>query len=109
MWTSHSLGTRRHRCAKCIGGASRPEAGPSSTPSSHAGHPQASEPLSSELGTNGTVKARFRPWLRPDSGRGFQVKVLKPFKGVPSSLGSGAPHSDNPLDRPWLPTGVPRS
>ena len=26
---------------------------------------------------------------RPDSGLGFQVKVLKIFKGVPSSLGSG--------------------
>ena len=28
---------------------------------------------------------------RPDSGPGFQAKVLKPFKGVPSSLGSGTP------------------
>jgi len=26
---------------------------------------------------------------RPDSGLGFQANVLKPFKGVPSSLGSG--------------------
>jgi len=26
---------------------------------------------------------------RPDSGRGFQVKGLKTFLGVPSSLGSG--------------------
>jgi len=26
---------------------------------------------------------------RPDSGLGFQVKVLKPFKVVPFSLGSG--------------------
>ena len=26
---------------------------------------------------------------RPDSGRGFQVKVLKPFYGVASSVGSG--------------------
>ena len=27
---------------------------------------------------------------RPDSGLGFQVKVLAPFSDVPSSLGSGA-------------------
>ena len=27
---------------------------------------------------------------KPDSGLGFQVKVLKPFEGVPSSLGNGA-------------------
>ena len=27
---------------------------------------------------------------RPDSGRGFQVKTLKPFSVVSSSLGSGA-------------------
>jgi len=26
---------------------------------------------------------------RPDSGLGFEVKVLKPFQVVPSSLGSG--------------------
>jgi len=26
----------------------------------------------------------------PESGPGFQTKVLKPFKVVPSSLGSGA-------------------
>jgi hypothetical protein len=36
-------------------------------------------PLSSELGTFKTVKARFRPWR--------SVKVLKPFQVVPSSLG----------------------
>ena len=29
--------------------------------------------------------------LRPDSGIGFQVNVLKVFEGVPSSLGSGNP------------------
>ena len=28
---------------------------------------------------------------RPDYGLGFQVKVLKPFQVVPSSLGSGRP------------------
>ena len=40
---------------------------------------------------------------RPDSGIGFQVKVLKPFSVVPSSLGRG--HTSAPrLAR----TGVPR-
>jgi len=34
-----------------------------------------------ELGTNQPVNARFRPCF-------FQVKVLKIFQGVPSSLGS---------------------
>ena len=31
---------------------------------------------------------------RPDSGLGFQVKVLKTFQMVPSSLGSGHAVSD---------------
>jgi len=39
-----------------------------------------SNPLSSEYGTNKTVKARFWPWL---SG-----KVLQPFEVAPVSLGS---------------------
>jgi len=30
---------------------------------------------------------------RPDFGLGFQVKVLKTFEVVPSSLGSGSPGS----------------
>ena len=45
--------------------------------------------LSSEHGTGKTVKANLWPWLRPDSGLGFQVKVLKPFRAVLSLLGSG--------------------
>ena len=36
-------------------------------------------PLSSEYGTCKTVKARFWPWLRPDSGLGFQVEFLKTY------------------------------
>jgi hypothetical protein len=33
---------------------------------------------------------------RPDSGLGFQAKVLKPFEAVSSSLGRGIPTE-------WLP------
>jgi len=33
---------------------------------------------------------------RPDSGCGFQVKVLKTFQVFPSSLGSGTRHGDTP-------------
>ena len=36
-----------------------------------------SEPLPCEYGTYETVKARFWLWLWPDSGLGFQVKVLE--------------------------------
>ena len=47
-----------------------------------------SSPTAVERGTHKTVKARTRQ-SRPDSGLGFQVKVLNTFQGVPSSLGSG--------------------
>ena len=43
------------------------------------------DPLPSERSTYKRVESRF--WL--DSGRGFQVKALKPFPAVPSSLVSG--------------------
>ena len=47
---------------------------------------------------------------RPDTGLGSQVKVLKVFQGVPSSLGSGGPinlehtHASNDgVPRGWWP------
>ena len=39
-------------------------------------------PLSNEYGSCKTVQAAFWPWLRPDSGLGFQAKVLKILLGV---------------------------
>jgi len=41
------------------------------------------KPLSREYGTFKTVKARCWPWLRPNSGLGFQVKVVNFFKLFP--------------------------
>jgi hypothetical protein len=56
-------------------------------------------PLSSESSTHETVKAKFSPWFEP----GFQVPVVKSFKGVRFSLGSGAKKSSD------LATDVGRS
>jgi len=46
---------------------------------------------------------------RPEYGLGFQVKVLKPFYIVPSSLGSGSGGSACRGDPLCAKTGVPRS
>ena len=37
-----------------------------------------------------TFKARFWPWLRPDSGLGFPVNVLKSFDVFPVRSAAGA-------------------
>jgi len=44
--------------------------------------------------------------LRPDSGFCFQVKVLKTFQGVPSSLGNGAVAEHTGESREELPEAV---
>jgi len=41
-----------------------------------------------EHGKYKTVKARFLPWLRPDSGLAFRQKIFETFYVVPSSLAS---------------------
>ena len=58
-------------------------------------------PLWSKYGTYRTAKARFWPWPRPDSGPGFQVKVVQPCSVVLFSLGSG---SSTPLTEPPFET-----